>query len=374
MLAFMAATGRVRPSDVEMVDPVSLHFDRLNPRLISHDASEREILRTLWRDFAVDEVALSVATNGFWEYEPLLATREGNRLIVIEGNRRLAAVRLLLSDEDRKAVGATDLPVLTTARREELQQIPVLVRSREDVWEYVGFKHVNGPQSWQSYSKAQYVAWVHNDLGIPLETIAETIGDTHATVTRLYRSLMVLQQAEEEGIWHRDDRYKGHFSFSHLTTGISSYANIQRHLGFDGPPPEHPAPVDDRNLGNLGELMTWLFGSKERGIAPLVQSQNPDLRKLDRALSTRNSIAAIRSGLPLDVAVDVAKGDSAKLRENLVGARRLLQDARGKVLTGFEENRDLIDTVDEIVALAEAIQDEMRELLRRTRRARKTSS
>jgi hypothetical protein len=363
----------VRAPDVERVDPLSLHFDRLNPRLMTHSSNEREILRTLWRDFAVNEVAISIAANGFWDYEPLIATREDGRAVVVEGNRRLAAVRLLLNEDERKAVGATDLPAITDQRRLELQQIPVRFESRESVWQYVGFKHVNGPQAWQSYSKAQYVAWVHNSIGVSLNEIAETIGDTHATVTRLYRALMVLEQSERRNVWSREDKFKNHFSFSHLSTGINSYSAIQKYLGFDGPPPEQPDPVAEEYLGNLGELMVWLYGSKSEGIAPLVQSQNPDLRKLDRALSTPNSAAAIRSGMPLDVAVDVAKGDSAKLRENLVGARRLLQDARGKVLTGFDGNRDLIDTADEILVLAEAIQDEMRSLLRRPRR-RKTVS
>jgi len=354
----------VLPVRVPVAD---LHFDRHNPRLLEHIDDETELLNVMWREFVVNEVAISIAANGFWPYEPLLACREDERYVVIEGNRRLAAVKLLLDSEARAAAGATDLPVISEARRQELQELPIIITTRVDAWQFVGFKHVNGPQSWQAYSKAQYVAWVHNNVGVPLDKIAQTIGDQHSTVQRLYRGLMVLEQAEKEGLWDRSDRAKGRFPFSHLYIGLSSYAGIQKHLGLNGPPADRPDPISKRFFPQLGELMVWLFGSKSLGALPVVQSQNPHLRQLDRVLANRNATAAIRSGMPLTVALDVAKGDTAKLREDLVGARRLLQDCRGKVLTGFQGDPELLDLADEVLLLAEAIVDDMRAAQKRLR-------
>lgn len=72
-----------------------LRFDARNPRLADEEgASQEELLETLWRDFAVDEVALSIAANGYFPHEPLFATREHGELVVIEGNRRLGLGRL----------------------------------------------------------------------------------------------------------------------------------------------------------------------------------------------------------------------------------------------------------------------------------------
>src|SRR5947209_6782336 len=102
--------------DTELLPEAELQFDARNPRFASEDeaeASQVELLEILWRDFAVDEVALSIAANGFFQYEPLFVSREEGRLIVIEGNRRLAAVRLLLYADLRQRVGATDLPRIT---------------------------------------------------------------------------------------------------------------------------------------------------------------------------------------------------------------------------------------------------------------------
>src|ERR1700709_512381 len=83
-----------------------LRFDVRNPRLSEdEDVSQEDLLKRLWRDFAVDELALSIAANGFFPHEPLFAAEEEGELIVVEGNRRLAAVRLLRHASMRADVG-----------------------------------------------------------------------------------------------------------------------------------------------------------------------------------------------------------------------------------------------------------------------------
>jgi hypothetical protein len=327
----------------------------------------------MWREFVVEEVALSIANNGFWDYEPLIVARENNQLVVIEGNRRLAAVRLLLDDAERRRVGATSLPQISEDRKAELQALPVIETTRSGVWQFVGYKHVNGPQAWQSYSKAQYIGWVHNELSVPLDQIAETIGDKHATVQRLYRALMVLEQAENNDLWEREDRVREHFSFSHLYTGLNSYAGIQKYIGIERTPTDTKDPVDAKFYPELQQLLIWFYGSKSRDELPVIRSQNPDLRLLDRVLGNANSTAALQRGMPLAVAVDVAKGDAVTLREDLVLVRRLLQDCRGKVLTGFTGEPDLVELAQEILELADAITEDMVAVQRRNRRARRSS-
>ena len=174
-----------------------LHLDARNPRLveygISPKESEEKILEVLWNKMAVDEVAMSIAASGYWSYEPLIVTDENERTVVIDGNRRLAAVKVLCSKPLREKLGVTDLPDLSAEALKDLQELPAIrVAKREDAWRYLGFKHVNGPAKWRSYAKAQYIAFVHNKTGEKLEAIAAQIGDRHRTVQKLYRALMVI--------------------------------------------------------------------------------------------------------------------------------------------------------------------------------------
>lgn len=369
------ALGKAERATVPGATPISvddLHFDRRNPRLfLDRDVKEPELISLLWRDFAVDEVALSIASNGYFEHEPVFAAREDGRYVVVEGNRRLAAVRLLLDEDLRESVGATDLPEIDSDLRRQLTSLPVIVAAREDIWQYIGFKHVNGPQPWQSYAKAQYVAWVHNELGQPLEEIAQRIGDRHATVRRLYRGLMVLQQAERSGRFDLDDRWKKHFSFSHLYTGLD-YHNIQELLGIDNETSFRPNPVPQRRLEALGDLCLWLYGRKSTDTRPLVQSQNPDLRRLETAIGNKNGLVALRRGLPLDVVVEISIGDEELFKGYLLEARQQLQHARGKQLTGDSGDNDTKRIADQILELAERLVLEMEDR-RREERAKRRS-
>src|SRR6185295_1434269 len=217
-------------SDSTPIDVIDLYLDPNNPRLAGKHLSleeQPEILRVLWQERAVNELVASIASNGYWQHEVLFATREAGKIVVIEGNRRLAAVKLLTDENIRAKVKASGVPSLSAEAKKRLKKLPVIVCSRRDVWDYIGFKHVNGPQNWDSIAKAQYIARVHNDYGISLNEIASTIGDQNNTVKRLYRGLMVLEQAEKSGVFSRDDLYGPRFSYSHLWTGLG-YAGIQK--------------------------------------------------------------------------------------------------------------------------------------------------
>ncbi|MCP4214581.1 MAG: hypothetical protein GY765_07985 [bacterium] len=171
-----------------------LLFDSRNPRLvefreITSGTTERKIIRLLWETMDVEELILSIAGSGYYRNEPLMVAEESGKNIVIEGNRRLAAVKIILNPGLVKAA----LPPVDPAIRESLHELPVIITTRRKSWRYVGFKHINGPAKWNSYAKARYIAQVHDEFAVPLTQIASQIGDTHKTVQRLYRGLMVIE-------------------------------------------------------------------------------------------------------------------------------------------------------------------------------------
>jgi hypothetical protein len=360
----------------ELIAEEDLLLDERNPRLADEDLTQGDLLRVLWRDFSVDELAMSIAANGFFDHEPLFAARENGQLVVVEGNRRLAAVRLLRHKDLRISAGATDLPRVGAARIKDLAHLPVVIAPRERVWQYIGFKHVNGPQVWRSHSKAQYIAWVHNELGVSLEDIAKQIGDKHRTVRRLYRALMVLDQAAQADVFHVEDRARKQFAFSHLYTGLD-YKGFESFLGITPERSYHPNPIPKPKTRQLGQVLTWLYGSKSLHEEPLIKSQNPDLRVLDSILQTKNGVAALERGLGLSVSHEISRGDDAIFREALLAARQSLQEARGKLLTGYRGERDLKSVAEDIVELADRIDSEMSEGLqqrRKQQRARRATT
>lgn len=348
-----------------------LLLDPENPRLASGacGGSQKELLKILWNEMAVDEVALSIAANGFFQEEPLFVIRpesstngtKNGKFIVVEGNRRLAAVLLLRDDVLREELRATDLPKISTEAKARLDFLPVSIYDdRKLLWEYYGFRHINGPKEWDAFSKAQYVAKVHEEYGVPLDEIAKKIGDQHSTVIRLYRGNVLLRQAEEMAGFNKEDRVRYHFSFSHLYTAVAQ-KEFQKFLGIDAVKSLRPNPVPKikSKLGNLYDLMVWLYGSKVKGKEPVVRSQNPDLNTLGEIINDSKAVAALRSGLTLERAYEIGIGDQRRFHEALIRAKEDLQQAKGTVTTGYAGEEAVSVLMDEILLIAQKIKEEM---------------
>jgi hypothetical protein len=347
----------------ERANVEKLMLDTSNPRLAEYSLGEKphqaEVLKILWQKMAVDELAMSIAARGYFSHEPLFVEEHGDKLIVIEGNRRLAAVKILLEPATRRSLRITDLPTLGINASQELRRLPIVRTTRQELWQYLGFKHVNGPAKWGSYAKAQYIAEVRQSFGVSLETIAEQIGDRNRTVQRLYRAMMVIRQAEEAGVFSRENRFKGSFSFSHLYTGLD-YDGFKRFLQLKDESAESPNPVPQSRMTELGEICRWLYGNKKEGIRPLIESQNPDLAELDGVLQKDAAVDTLRSGLPLKVARDVSLGDERIFRQSLQDAKFSLQKAIGTLTTGFQsEHQDLLRTGREIADIADDLVAQM---------------
>ena len=220
---------------IEQMAVSDLTFDFKNPRLaefgLTNSSTEDDVIAELWKKMDVRELMMSIAASGFFRHEPLIVAHENGKNVVIEGNRRLAAVEILTDPAVAEDL-TVDVPDISEAAKDALKELPVIFGTRDEAWRHLGFKHVNGPAKWSSYAKARYVAEVHRKIGVTLEDIAKQIGDTHRTVQRLFRGLTVIEQAERMKVFSREDRWRNHFSFSHLYTGLN-YPGISEFIGVE---------------------------------------------------------------------------------------------------------------------------------------------
>lgn len=346
---------------INQVEVDNLHFDRSNPRLaeygIKDETTDEEIIEILWEAMDVLELVQSISASGFFPHEALIIASEGGSLIVIEGNRRLAALKLL-RDPTFAASKGWAIPTLDAKSRQRLDTVPAILSDRIGSWRYLGFKHVNGPAKWTSFAKAKYIGHVHNTFKIPLSEIAAQIGDRHNTVQRLYRGLMVLEQSERMGVFDRDDRYRQKLAFSHLYTGLD-YPGISEFVELTDKEDETPNPVPPFRKKELGELMLWLYGSRRDRQEPLVQTQNPDLRRLAVAVSKKESLSALRSGIDLGKAFELSEPPQHLFEEALLASKRQLTTARAYLTTGDDGSEALLRLAGTVAELAADIYDEL---------------
>ena len=145
-----------------------LYLDPKNPRLGRHhvnaERSQEEVL-VLMRDWVLDELAVSYLESGFWTHEALLVTREEldgeSRFVVVEGNRRLAALKYLYDAVKKKDVPSKWKSLVAGVEVPDIlfDRIPyILVDSRQEIEAFLGFRHVTGVKQWNTEEKAQYIA------------------------------------------------------------------------------------------------------------------------------------------------------------------------------------------------------------------------
>lgn len=350
---------------IEFLDPKTLAFDYKNPRIaefnLSEKTPEQEIIKILWEAMGVEEIVLSIRASGFFRHEPLIAIEEDHKQIVIEGNRRLAAVKSILNKDLADYIGINkNILEVSTSVQESLKEIPVIfVKDRQDAWKYIGFKHINGPAKWGSYAKAQYISQIKNNFGFSLAEIALQIGDTHKTVQKLYQGLQVIEQAEKLRKFDRTDISASRLYFSHLYTALT-YDGYKDYLGIKSVDEEVSDPVPLDKSENLEQLLIWLYGSKRKGQDPVIQSQNPDLRRLEAVLKNKEAVFALRDGVSLIQAYEISQPKNETFEQSLLEAKRALQKAQSYQTEGFDGlDESLLKQAGTIANIAEELYDNM---------------
>ena len=333
-----------------------------NPRLaeygITANAPDSEIIKVLWDEMDVLELVSIIFCKWiYFHHESLIVTEENGKQIVIEGNRRLAAVKVILNSDLTEEHGWT-LPPVSDEIKSQLSTLPAIVASREESWRYLGFKHVNGPAKWSSYAKAAYVAKIKREYGTPLAEIAHQIGDRHGTVQKIYRALMVLEQAEKEKVYDREDRFNRRLAFSHLYTGLE-YDGISNFLKLREKTDETENPVPEKEIEKSGELLKWLYGSKKEKKPPVVKSQNPHLRQLNSVVSDRESLAALRADVDLEKAYQISQPPRYVFEQALIGAKRELATAQSYLTEGDDLSEELLKIAGTIANIADDLYEEM---------------
>ena len=348
-------------SEIKPMPVSELSFDVENPRLVEFgltaESTETEVLQILWDAMDVVELTLSIAANGFFRHEPLIIAQERGNYVVIEGNRRLAAVKLLL-DPALVAELKANVPAIEEGAKEDLRELPTLLSTRQEAWHYLGFKHVNGPARWSSYARAKYIADVSRNFGVALQDIANQIGDTHRTVQRLYRGLMVVEEAETMGVFSREDRWNRRFYFSHLYASLER-PNINEFLGLRPETDESHQPVPLGKKEELQQLCLWLYGSKKDGKPPVIRTQNPHIRYLDAIIGDLEARTALRSGGDIDSAYLITRPSANVFEESLVKAKQELQKAHSMLSIGYDGSEELIRIADTVAELAEDLYQQM---------------
>jgi hypothetical protein len=343
--AHIAGHGRKRPLLNKPIE--KLHLDNENPRLPEEvvGKSESQVLKVLYKDFYLDELADSMTKNGYFDEEPLVAiplklpksttpdTKKFKEFIekndaeftVVEGNRRLATAKLLLDSNLRDQLSIKNWPAISKEVEEDLKILPVIIYTkRSEVVPYLGVRHIVGIQKWDSYAKARYIAKMV-DEGRSVKEVEEQIGDKQGAVRKNYVSYKLLGQIEEE--FDFDTRAaKNDFSLLFLAIG---QGNIKRYIGLpkklSETSPDEPVPQD--HLDDLRNLMSWIYGDDK--YLPVIKESRDITSYLTHIVASPEALEYLQKTRDITGAYDRTDGEEKMLIRYLGTANTKLEGALG---------------------------------------------
>lgn len=364
--------------DVVSVPTKDLWFDPQNPRFGGHydlqDQPTDEVIERMIRSENLQELMDSIGEQGYFAGEPLLVSpadeaRGGPPYIVIEGNRRLAALKLLNGDLD----SANLLPSIRAAREAakiKPTTVPCIVfNARNDILKYLGFRHITGAKRWDPLSKARYLAQLRDNFYSTLSkeeqltAIARDIGSRKDYVGQILASLNVYEKARHSKFFGLQRVDAEDVDFSVLSTALS-YRNIAEFVGLEG-----RFDVDGENFSaeKARELFSWMFAQNESGETALGESRN--LRYLAAVVSNPTALASFKETRNLHDAFLRTAGPGEALTQALKAAHTKLVTSQDLMRNLEKLEEDHIAQFKKIAELAADLELLAERAFRKSKRA-----
>ena len=324
------------PKNFKVLKINELEFDKKNSRLPKTVVrKDSEIIKYLARKTGIEDLMTSIGVNNFFPGEAIVVTRAGNEkyYTVLEGNRRLAALRLLQDPGE-----AGNIRSITRAEEEATYrptEIPVhVVDSREEALQYLGFRHIPGVQRWEPLAKARYLKLLFDQTsGEPEDRYVEValeIGSRSNAVRRNLDALAAYEAIEECDFFDIEDLEEGSFQFGVFYTAIGD-SEIASFIGVrkEGKP-THPI-VKPKSLKkkSLEELTEWMFKKDNSGSTRLGESRN--IGKLGKVVANSQALEKLRQGASLDSAFAITVDNRKEFVGDITRAIEYLKQAHSNL-------------------------------------------
>lgn len=348
-------------SGVPMQVPISaLLLDPYNPRLPEslRGGEQPDLAVVLEMGFDAFAVAQSVADNGFFAAEPLIAihAEEADKYIVVEGNRRLTALLGLSHPEIREQFAEPTRWEDVSAKAEISPDVlvPIVVHvNREATHVEVSRAHVVGKLQWRPYMQARFIA-ARVAEGRGIKEVADLIGITKSKAADLYRDQAIVAQAEQAGL----NTGEVERAFSVLTVAMGNTKlrdHIGAPLGSRLEPGDDPVPAG--KINELKEVISWVFGDED---AEPVITDSRQMSALGNVVASEVGLSALRSGKSLDEAKQQVQSAGMDPRERLVKRITAATNALGAAsddLAEYASDKQVVGLLSDLESLVESMRN-----------------
>ncbi len=338
-----------------------LLLDTENPRLPDdyRTASQPELLIYMEKQYDLEELGWSMVEHGYFDEEPLLvvpANLGEEKRVVVEGNRRLATLKLLTDDQSRQAVGKRiwfELAELAAEESQDLSRVPVRqYPDRMQLLEYLGFRHVSGLMQWEAEAKARFVYRLVTEYGYDFEQVARTIGGRKDAIRRQFIAWSAVVQARNAGVDVTPAvRRFGVFYRALQSPGTREFLGLK---GWSDATPDVREPLGPEGPERFEELSGFVFGSSR------VIKESRRLDDLGKVLAEPVALEVLRQERDVDVALRELPEDRTAVLATMRTAYRALTTVNGQVFE-FTGDKDLITEAERLQRVTALIVQTLRQ-------------
>jgi len=331
MVSYSATTV---PLEDLLLDPNNFRFRQPGP---SVDIAESRFAESRVQANAIErlkadgvaELKRSISENGFVPVERIVVRTldvtpgdAGRQLyVVVEGNRRTAALKLLQEDN----AGGVDLDAQLVA---DFSAVPVLLATdatEDDLLAIMGIRHVGGPKEWGGYQSALLVYQLMEGAHLGAREVASRLSLTVNEVNRRHRAFSALTQMigdDEFG----DSVGPEMYPIFHEAIGQPS---VREWLGWA------QTERTFNNVENRELFYGWLTGGDDD---PKIRSYN-EVRELKLVLENADALVALKDD-------DQTFSDALAIVRADAKAVRWLPNAKAALSSLNEMGPDTIETLD----------------------------
>lgn len=366
-------------NEIKFLPYEQLEFDKDNPRLphsVVNSNDEADVIDWMLKDASIIELMGSIGEKGFFAGEPLLGIKDSKnsgKFIIVEGNRRLTAVKLLHHPELAKRK-ASSIKIVADEAKTKPVELPVLLfDEKKKILDYLGFKHITGVKQWSALAKAKHLRELQTQYKgskIPIseqyKKLAKAIGSRSDYVRELLIGLDVYDKIYENGFFDIDKLNEDSIDFG-VYYNAFKYSNIPQFLGISRAADE---PTKNLDVKKLEELTRWVSEKDSQGRTRLGESRN--LSKLNAILkeSEGEALKLFREGRNLDDALIYTEEPYELFKKSILDSLYSLRDAQKNFHHVSEPQDTDLKTLNELTNIASDLKDLLEFKISKLKRAK----
>ena len=127
--------------------------------------------------------------------------------------------------------------------------------------------------------------------------------------------------------------------------------------------------MPEEKLDELRKVLVWIYGSKADNARPVVQTQNPDVKRLGEVLAHAEGRHVLEQTGDLDQAHGSTESVDTRFTASLLRARDDIRDAAGSLRAYDGQDQSLLDITEDVREAADVVHSRMAKKRRDARAA-----